>query len=311
MFLAVLVFPLRIFAIGQLVQPVVLENVRRGQVADVVLTLLNSESGAANYNLEAEGDIKDWVTFFKKGDFEKSITDVEIAASSYQDAVARFTIPESAPNGRYDGFINLISNRTALSDATGKNAGVRQMVARKVSVSVTGDEAVDVVAYVLPVDYRVGAGQPLKIVAKYDNRGNVDARPDLQVKVLREGMVLFNAIFPYPENEPSVKPLSMATLPAVEWPTAGNPGGTYNANVKVLLNGKTIKESNFTFQVSSPQAAFMASLGEAVGKYFGEEWFSSGMALFVLAIIVALVLQLVTKKYRLRMNAGSEEKSGN
>lgn len=285
-------------AIGQLVAPIVHEDVLRGQIVQDTLTLMNSESRAVSYDLAAEGDIKSWAAFYKKEDLENSITRIEIPALSNIDAVVKLSVPGDIPNGTYTGYIDLMSLPSG-SASSGSSASLQQTVSRSVSITVSDNEVVKIESYVLPVAYAVNVGEPLKIVVKHDNQGNIALKPDAQVVISRAGNELFNAIFPYPGGEPAVAPLSMKTLPAIEWPTAGRPEGTYNAKVKIILAGKTIKESDFTFDVNSLPASLLSGLAPAFSGKMVVIWAISAILIIAAIFAAFFVRQAAQKKQRL------------
>ncbi len=253
---AILLFSLisfqSVFAIGQMTKPIDIKDVLRGQEVVETLILFNSEDKDATFYLKANGKIANWATFYATEDtsFKTPITEVNLLPKSQVQTIVRFNVPKDAPNGEYLGEVVVA---TKSSEEEGKqdevSANVLETIGRTVKITVTDKEIVDLQAGIIPSDYGIASGDPLKIKIDYFNNGNVSMRPDVQLKITSEGTSVFNAIFPYPEQEESIKIKSRKTMSYVEWQTTGQKNGNYVAQVQILNNGKVIKEESFRFSI--------------------------------------------------------------
>lgn len=241
------ILPQTAFGIGQMTKPIILENVLRGQVIEETLTLYGSEEKEVNFGLSAEGGIKDWATFYLPDDLENPITKIQIPAKSHIDVIVRFRVPEDTPNGAYTGTVAIFSQPEE-NKGEGISTSVGLRVDREVSITVTDQEIIKLDTAIIPLKYKVEKGEPLQIKIIHDNQGNVSVEPDIQLKITKEGKKVFNAIFPYPEDENPVKPLERKTLSSlIEWQTTGQENGEYKAEIKVLLNGEEKQKEDFRF----------------------------------------------------------------
>lgn len=178
------------------------------------------------------------------------------------------------------------------------SSNVSQRVDREVSITVSDKEIIALNVSVIPASYDLATGKPLKIRLIYDNQGNVAIKPDVQLKISRDGQPIYNAIFPYPENEEAVRPQQIKELPApIEWSTAGQPSGKYQAEIKVLVNGQMIKENSFRFSVGIVElsAGGLLVAVAAIGRgNLTLGWFIIGGIL----IIIAGILIIFNKKIK-------------
>lgn len=262
------ILPQTVFGIGQMTEPIIVENALRGQVIEKILTLYGSEKEEVVYGLISEGDIKDWTNFYEINDknLENPITKIQIPAQSYIDVIAKFKVPEDVPNGIYTGVVAVLSQ-----PEENKNEGISTSVGlrvdRRVSITVTDQEIIKLKTTIIPKKYKVKENEPLQIKVIYDNQGNVSLKPDIQLQISKNGRKIFNAIFPYPEDEKPVKPLERKILSSlIEWQTVGQESGEYTAEVKTLLNGEEKQTEDFRFTVGDVVAGAEKS---NMDKFFG------------------------------------------
>jgi len=246
--------PQATFGIGQVTEPIVIKNVLRNSETTDTLILFNSGSEEVVYQLRAEGEINDWASFYQIDDtnLKNPITEILIPAKSRLDAIVKFKIPEDAPNGEYTGEIAIMTAPAKDKEAGEMTINVLQRIGREVSIIITDEEILKFETTIIPLKYGMGKDDPLGIKVIHDNQGNVSIKPDIQLKITKSDEMVFNAIFPYPEDENPVRPLERKTLPSlIEWQTAGQESGIYNAEVKVLLDGEVTDKSNFGFNVGT------------------------------------------------------------
>jgi len=277
---SIFVLPKFAGAIGQMTKPIIFENVLRGETVKDVLTLYNSEALETNYGLAAEGDIKNWATFYTENDLTNPITTINIPANAHINAIVKFAVPKDAPNNTYTGqIIFSVSPKLQSNTKEGMNVAVTDRIGREVSITITDQEITKFTTAIIPLKYAVANGDPLRIKIVYDNQGNVLIKPSIDLKILKDNKTVFNAVYSYPEGDEGVKLFSQREIPVIEWPTGGQENGAYKAIVKVLLNGNVVQEKTFAFNVGhdiSWYLALLANLGP--GKW--------GMILAGIAIVI-------------------------
>lgn len=284
----VLIFSaVKVFAIGQISTPIVVKDALRGQIIKETLHITNSKSVPLIFELKATGDIVDWAAFYKDEELKTPISELEVSPFFYNEAYVVLTVPADAPNGDYEGTIDVITNASR-NEQSSQAASVNFSVSREVAIAVSGKEVVDLEAMIIPAEYIASADHPIKIRVIYQNHGNVAVRPDVHLKIDSEEKTIFNAIFPYPDSEDAVKAGERKELPLIEWQAAGQPEGKYRALAKVMLDKDVIKEERFQFDIISSGAA-AAVLG---ANTEGEEENAQTMVWYVLGGIVAVAVVL-------------------
>ena len=277
-----------VFAIGQITAPITINDVLRGQEVSTELTLLNSENKELTYGLRAGGQVADWAAFFSADDtnFENPITEIKMPPDQYTNVNVRFKIPDDTPNGEYTGelLVFLASSGELKSEET--SVSVSQQIGRDVTISVTDKEIIKLQANFIPLTYDVQQGKPLKIRVLYDNQGNIAVKPDLQLKITKNGETVYNAIFTYSETEEAVRAYTNREISPIEWQTTGQENGNYTAELKVILNGQEIQSSLFKFLIGHFQnSMWISAVSFLGGGNLTVGWFVIAGILLILAII--------------------------
>lgn len=256
-------FPSSVFAVAQLTKPIEIRNALRGQEIVETMKVFNTEGKETAYGLSAKGDIENWAVFYETNDrdFKQPITKVLVPAKSYIDVLVKFIVPKNTPNGSYSGEVVVSMMPNVNTPKESGTVAVFQEIGREVFISVTDKEIIKVYTTVIPEKYDMKAGEDLRIKVSYENLGNVAIKPDLQLKILRGGRVVFNAIFPYPEDKEAIKPLETQTMPIFEWQTDGQRNDKYKAEIKVLVGGNVADEKSFRFNIVNPALSQQSSSG--------------------------------------------------
>ena len=249
-----IIFPQMVFGIGQVTKPIVIENTLRGQEVVATLDLFNSKDEEAPYGLSAEGEIAEWAIFYdiKDRELKIPITEVQIPPKSYLKVKTKFIVPKDTPNGEYSGKIYVFFAPVKDEETGEMKISVSQRVGRKVSITVTDDEIIEFDTAIIPLKYSVEKDEPLKIKIIHNNKGNITVKPDIKLKITKDNKIVFNAVFPYPENERAVLLSERKTMPLIEWQTTGQEIGRYKAEIDVLYNGEIAKSNSFGFSVNEP-----------------------------------------------------------
>lgn len=247
------------FGIGQMTELMLIENVLRGQSAQGEMLITGSSQKEEIYELKTEGEIKDWARFYEIDNLENSIQEVIVPIREVVRVLVVFTIPEDIPNGAYHGELMVIESPKR-QEEEGVSFGVGASVSREVLITVTDQEIIDFETAVIPLKYAIGKGDTLKIKLIYNNKGNVQISPSVALRIIKDDTAVFNAIYPYPETEQPVKPLERKALEYIEWPSAGQPNGTYKAELKISLADELMSEHSFRFDVGRDISWYLAAL---------------------------------------------------
>ena len=302
-----------VLSIGQMTKPIIVRDVLRGQEITDILKIFNSESEEATYRLKAEGSIEKWASFYKieDEDMENSITEIQIPPESYIDVTVKFNIPGDIPNGEYSGEVAVISVPKDDPDTGKVGASVFQRIGREVLIAVTDREIVKLDATIIPLKYGVKEGDPLKIKIIYDNQGNISVKPEVQLKITKDGKSIFNAIFPYPEGIDPIKPRERRVIPLIEWLTAGQKNGRYQAEVEILYNNKVMEKDDFHFTIGTyydDNNKLFAAVALIGGGNLILGWFIIGTILLAVAGVTAFITK---KRMPLKIRAKSQKNGRN
>ncbi len=250
----------QVLAIGQMTEPIVINEVLRGQEFIKEIRLFSSQETVQSYALQAEGDIESWVSFYSQEDtgFETALSQAEVPARGYLTLSAKINVPIDVPNATYLGQIVVATLPPEDSETGETSALVRQRVGREVTITITDQEIIQLEADIIPISYDLNQGESLEIKTVYHNQGNVLLTPDLGIKIKRLDETVFQAIFPYPETEEPVKPKTSKAVIAAQWSSAGQQGGRYLVEVTVLVEGEVIKIEEFSIVVSSSLDQFLS-----------------------------------------------------
>lgn len=305
--LLTIILPQVVFGIGQMSEPIVISNGLRGQEIKETVSVSNSENKKVNIQLNVEGQIDNWATFYEIDDKQLSnpITELTLPELNSAQATVLFKIPADTPNGTYTGVINAISMPVESNKSSINNSlvTVAQKIGRDVTIEITDNEIFKMEASVFPLQYEVPVGRSLDIKAIYNNQGNVAIKPEIQLKIsnIDTGVISHNAIYPYPENEKPIRAFEARQFPnIIEWQTTGQPEGKYQAYVKVMLNGDLIKEENFQFDIIPAEAAVLGAsdVGDGTENSDGDQaviWYVLG-GIVAVAVVMAMVVILKKNK---------------
>ncbi len=257
--------PLSAGAVGQVTEPIVIDEAVRGEVFESRLTLLNPGDREKTYTLDTQGDIEDWASFFSLSDLDEPITEIKVPAQTYLDVLVLFLVPEDTPNGDYSGLINVKAKKE--EGAEEQLIAVSPSVGREVSITVSDIEIIDFQVSLIPKSYDLEKGGSLPVRVVYTNQGNVSIRPLAEIEISQKGEVLQRTLYPYPDHLDPIRPLSQKEIPLLHLPVYDLEAGKYLANLSFRINDEEHAEEGFSFSVktessSSPVwGAWVGSLG--------------------------------------------------
>ncbi|MCU0679675.1 MAG: hypothetical protein MUC28_04500 [Planctomycetes bacterium] len=298
-------WPLTSFAIGQLTQPIIINDALRGKEYTEKLTLLNSDKIELTYELKASGQIADWVTFYEKTDIDlkDTITKIQVPPEAYTDATVKFAIPADAANGEYKGEVAVNYTPAVGGNAT-TSTNLTQSIGRSVTINVSDKEVINLTVSVIPEKFDFLPGESLPIRVIYDNQSNIGLSPQIDLKIKNSEQTVYSAIFPYPDSAPAVKPGTQYEIPSLTIPSAGWANGSYIAALSFFHAGNKIGEEQFTFSVGLVSEADENMPGKTgfIAKYM--IWL-----LWALAAVLAGAIFFLLKK-RVAVKSGSKEDFG-
>jgi len=275
----------RALGIGQMTRPISIESALRGEEFVEVLILTNTEKETMFYGLGAEGEIKEWASFYEitDKDLKDPISKIQISPESSIKSYVKFIIPKEFPNGTYSGKINFFSMPEENSSSEKISTTVLDKVGRAVSIKITDEEIIDLSVSITPQAYVLKKNEPLQINATYYNNGNIKISPDIQIEIFDGDKRIYNAIFPYSEEE-AVRPLDRKTIP-ISYQTAGLVDGEYKALASVFLDDEKKFENDFAFTIGVPTA-------NVIGNNTFKNIFSGSILLAVLLIGISTIVLL-------------------
>ncbi|HUU65510.1 MAG TPA: hypothetical protein VMW37_05335 [Dehalococcoidales bacterium] len=243
--LLMLLFPLNAGAAGFGVGPGKLEvtaALRGEEYQETVLAKYTAEANESQQciiELNARGDISDWISFYNPSDPNTPIESITASAGEWTYILVKFNIPEDAPIGTATGTLYVQTGPLGEETEGGVTVSLQGTV--DVTITVTGTAILTgTVEDISASD--VELGYPLRIKVGFQNTGNVVAQPEITVAISKDG----TAINSFNSTEAEVKVGSREIIPVV-WDTAGRELGDYAARVAVSLGEKIIssKELNF------------------------------------------------------------------
>lgn len=288
--------PTQTFAIGQITEPILIKDALRESSYDRTIIIMNTENNAQYIKMTAEGDIGEWVKFYATSKSTESVENVEVAAKSRKSIIARFTIPKTTPNGKYTGLVSVSTtpgqNESKVDES---NSSVSQKIDREVTVEVSGEEVVDFDVSLISDKFDYQRGDLIEIRIIYDNRGNVDIAPQIDLKIKQNENTAYSAIFPFPDKESPIAPGSVTEISALEIPSSSLQTGKYNAVFKIN-QGDRVLEKDFTFSVGLVKSESSAKINPEVTDNIQGILYFTGLGLLVMGILFFGIKRTQNKK---------------
>lgn len=285
-----------VLALGQMSEPIVIENALRGEDYQEIMMIVNTENQSIGVDLVVDGDIEEWTKFYKLDDLENPIEDLLMTSGENKNVSVIFSIPDDMPNGEYAGAVAVIRKPSEISKEEGSSVSLAQRIDREVTIIVGGEEIISFEVSVIPKTYDIKKGDLLNTRLIYDNQGNISIKPQVDLKIFAllsdtEKKLVHNAIYPYPLEEPRVKPGSQYEIPGLELPTSNLDIGRYIVEIDFLHNNEIITEEDFKFSIKQGGLLGLVK-GISIGKWQINWW----MMLIALILIVAIIVISVLKK---------------
>ncbi|MFB6075702.1 MAG: hypothetical protein ABEK17_01020, partial [Candidatus Aenigmatarchaeota archaeon] len=202
----------------------------RGRNYQRLLTIYSTFEDKVKLSLTAEGDCADWVSFYDIEDKENSIDEIELFPNSNKKIYARFSVPENVPSKTYT--CTLYAKQSENQEKNTQSFSLR--VKSKINFDVVGDQRLSGKVRTINI-MNIEKNRPLQIEVKFENTGNVVAKPYFDIKIMKEGSEV--DMFGYQKGE--VGPGKTGTI-IIERESLGWPVGNYNAVMDVELDEETV-----------------------------------------------------------------------
>ena len=288
---AFFIFPTLAMAIGQASTPIIIENAVRGQEYEDVLSLFNSSNQEESFALNGEGEIADWLTFYKMDDLENPINELTIPANSRIQAKVRISVPQSAEMGKQSGSAVFSLLNKPKEGQVNLNP-VTQQVSREITVNVNDQGILSAEAFVSLEKNTIAKNEPLKINVAYYNSGSVSNKPQIRLGIFKNDINIEDVIYPYSKDKKAIMPTQTEKM-SIAWQTAGRENGKYRAEVGVVLGDEIIKEDSFAFQITNDEFNPIATASIANGLLNNKSyiWIMAAIGILLLLVFAVLVMR--------------------
>ncbi len=239
--LLILVIPSTVGAGGLAVAPstIKIDYALRGAVYEQMLRVYNVDEAAATFQVRANGDVGEWISFNDPESGNTPLETITIAAEQRANVLVKIHIPDDAPVGTSTGAIY---TETITSEEVQGNPVV---LGAKVNVTIDVAGTPVLAGIASQINARdVEVGYPFRVGVRFQNTGNVVAMPHVNLQITRDDTSIDSLTFN--EMDIGVKPGEKEDL-IYEWDTTGTEADDYVADVTVFLDDEVIatKELNF------------------------------------------------------------------
>jgi hypothetical protein len=236
--------PLASAGIGLGVAPasITITDALKGGTYERTITVFNTGDETGRFGLNAEGECADWISFYNETNPDILITEITIPGKDKAKVLVTFEIPEDIANADYTSTIYAQSTPKE-EEAQGAAAMAVIRIPSEVLIQVTGTQILKgTVKSITTVDTEIE--YPLKLKVEFQNEGNVIAKPEIVVGIMKEGKLVDSFV----HDETGIKPAQEGTI-TVLWNTTGRDTGDYVANVTVSLDEELLSTKDLPFKV--------------------------------------------------------------
>lgn len=220
-------------AVGVGVSPATLsyEKVLRGGSAQEQFTISSSADTDVYYTIRVEGN--DWFSF-------APAPPVKVPANGRTRVSAIVNPPADIPSGVYNCTIYVEPAEVSVTEGEGAVMGIFPALGLRTAIEITGEQVLAGTVYRIYVENNE-IGKPIRFKTGFSNTGNVRAKPEIAVEILKAEAVIDTL-----KKSDEVIPGEAKEIIA-EW--VDNEVGEYTAKVRVLLNGDLLSQRDLKFNV--------------------------------------------------------------
>ncbi len=222
------------------------------------IRIINGNDNATTFRLLTEGQVKDWITFYKIDDenLENSLKEITIPGNTKEKINVVFQIPEIIANGLYEGNIYVETINSEDPNLTGIN--IRLPIS--VFIDVVGDQVLT--GEVLSIETTdVEVGQDITFEIDFKNTGNVIATPEVIINISREGYPIDSIVYKDAQID-----VDSGEFIIPNWNTYNLEPGKYTANITVKLGDKILHQEDVFFEIY-PRGT-LTRKGEIIDFYY-------------------------------------------
>ena len=213
----------------------------RGGEYERLIMVFNLGDDEAAFAFNTMGEAAGWISFFERDAPDIPIDRIRVSGNGEASVLVRVNVPKDAANDRYEAVVVVSTASDGQVGGSIQTVTLSAQVA--VSITVTGTQILEgIVTSIRTRD--VEEGYPLKIEAYFQNTGNVDATPQFDVEVARDGATVAT----FAVAEARVRPEESEML-RVECDTTDQMCGEYLCNVVVSLNSRVIAGEELDFAI--------------------------------------------------------------
>ncbi len=216
----------------------------KGGTYERMITVFNTGDEIETFELTAEGECADWISFYPENNHNTPITEITIPGKDNARIIVVFNIPGDIANANYTSTI-YAKSMPKKEPVEGAVAHAVIRIPSKVLIQVTGMQILKgTVKSITTADTEIG--YPLKITVVFLNEGNVIAKPSIAVDITKNG----EPVDSFVHDETGVKPDKKDTI-TVLWNTSESEPGDYLADVEVSLgdDGEVIGATVLPFKI--------------------------------------------------------------
>ena len=159
---------------------------------------------------------------------------------------------------------------------------------RDVSITVTDNQILDFNTIFIPVSYSVAQGDVFRVRMIHENHGNVDIKPNVELRISQNGEEIFKAVFPYPDNDDQIQPNERKEIEnQIEWRTKGYDLGNYDVTLSTFHDDKLNQKEEFMISIAAEKNG-IASLISGINNFNNKN-------LLVWVVAASLVLLIIVR----------------
>jgi len=213
-------------------------TVNRGNQTDLMFTAMTDAENADNCTLSSDGEIKEWLTFYR--------TTISISPNSQTNFKAHLEVPKDTPNGVYTGTVAITSKpKKASSGFTGMS--VLQTIGVKVIIEITGPEKSGYKITQVYAPPWIKSGKNVSVEFTVVNSGDTWIRPFAEIELVDSAM---NSRYNMTRGLVKVQPSAEDVLTS-EIPTDALSDGEYWLYVNTSWRGEQLWSGILKFNIVS------------------------------------------------------------
>ena len=219
-------------------------NAVRNTEYEKTLTIYNTGTADAHFNLSADGQAQSWLNFYGLDNEQQSITGIDIAGESSAYVLLKVDIPSNAPNGTYTATIYAA---TAPIAASGNGVSTIMQAQSSVTIDVTSENVIAGIVNSVTVN-SPEAGMPMILTVNFENTGNVSTVPNIDCVIYKGN----TEVAEVSNDTTTVAPNAEEDI-QIEWPTTStDQTGDYTGHVTVSLGNTVLDTQDVAFALSPP-----------------------------------------------------------